>query len=130
MPTYAMDELDLRIIDGLQANGRMTNQELADRVGLSPSPCLRRIKRLEDEGVITSYVALVNPEAVGLSVTAFVRVRLNQQDARNRARLAMAVIEFADVLECILMNGGDDYQFSSLASALGDAQQCPRHTTP
>src|SRR3546814_7207312 len=100
MPTYAMDELDLRIIDGLQANGRMTNQELADRVGLSPSPCLRRIKRLEDEGVITSYVALVKPEAVGPSVTAFVRVRFNQQDDRNLDRFEMEVSEFVEDIEC------------------------------
>src|SRR3546814_17934421 len=120
MPTYAMDELDLRIIDGLQANGRMTNQELADRVGLSPSPCLRRIKRLEDEGVITSYVALVNPEAVGLSVTAFVRVRLNQQDDRNLARFEMAVSEFAEVMECYLMTGEADYQLRVLVSSVGD----------
>src|SRR3546814_920096 len=119
MPTYAMDELDLRIIDGLQANGRMTNQELADRVGLSPSPCLRRIKRLEDDGVITSYVALVNPEAVGLSVTAFVRVRLNQQDDRNLARFEMAVSEFAEVMECYLMTGEADYQLRVLVSSLG-----------
>src|SRR3546814_201005 len=127
MPTYAMDELDLRIIDGLQANGRMTNQELADRVGLSPSPCLRRIKRLEDEGVITSYVALVNPEAVGLSVTAFVRVRLNQQDDRNLARFEMAVSEFAEVMECYLMTGEADYQLRVLVSSLSAFEEFLRH---
>lgn len=127
MPTYAMDELDLRIIDGLQANGRMTNQELADRVGLSPSPCLRRIKRLEDEGVITSYVALVNPEAVGLSVTAFVRVRLNQQDDRNLARFETAVSDFAEVMECYLMTGEADYQLRVLVSSLGAFEEFLRH---
>src|SRR3546814_13237584 len=127
MPTYAMDELDLRIIDGLQANGRMTNQELADRVGLSPSPCLRRIKRLEDEGVITSYVALVNPEAVGLSVTAFVRVRLNQQDDRNLARFEMVVSEFAEVMECYLMTGQGVYQLAVLVSSLGAFEEIGRH---
>lgn len=127
MPTYAMDELDLRIVDGLQANGRMTNQELADRVGLSPSPCLRRIKRLEDEGVITSYVALVNPEAVGLSVTAFVRVRLNQQDDRNLARFEMAVSEFPEVMECYLMTGEADYQLRVLVSSLGAFEDFLRH---
>lgn len=122
-----MDELDLRIIDGLQANGRMTNQELADRVGLSPSPCLRRIKRLEDEGVITSYVALVNPEAVGLSVTAFVRVRLNQQDDRNLARFETAVSDFAEVMECYLMTGEADYQLRVLVSSLGAFEEFLRH---
>ena len=127
MPTYAMDELDLRIIDGLQANGRMTNQELADRVGLSPSPCLRRIKRLEDEGVITSYVALVNPEAVGLSVTAFVRVRLNQQDDRNLQRFETAVSEFPEVMECYLMTGEADYQLRVLVSSLGAFEEFLRH---
>ena len=127
MPTYAMDELDLRIIDGLQANGRMTNQELADRVGLSPSPCLRRIKRLEDEGVITSYVALVNPEAVGLSVTAFVGVRLNQQDDRNLARFETEVSDFAEVMECYLMTGEADYQLRVLVSSLGAFEEFLRH---
>src|SRR3546814_11756324 len=105
----------------------MTNQELADRVGLSPSPCLRRIKRLEDEGVITSYVALVNPEAVGLSVTAFVRVRLNQQDDRNLARFEMAVSEFAEVMECYLMTGEADYQLRVLVSSLGAFEEFLRH---
>lgn len=127
MPKYAMDELDWRIVDGLQTNGRMTNQELADRVGLSPSPCLRRIKRLEEEGVITSYVALVNPEAVGLSVTAFVRVRLNQQDDRNLARFETAVSDFAEVMECYLMTGEADYQLRVLVSSLGAFEDFLRH---
>src|SRR3546814_20523422 len=102
MPTYSMDELDLRIIDGLQANGRMTNQELADRVGLSPSPCPRRIKRLEDEVVLTSSVALVDPEAVGPSVNSFVRVRLNPQTDRNPGRFEMAVSDFDGLMDCNL----------------------------
>src|SRR3546814_13022366 len=104
-----MDSDDLRIIEWLKANRRMTNHELADRVGLSPSPCLRQIKRLEDEVVITSYVARVNPEAVGLAVTAFVRVRLNQQDDRNLARFEMAVSEFAEVMECYLMTRSEEH---------------------
>src|SRR3546814_20454250 len=84
---------------------RRSSGLLGDRVGRTPSPCRRRSKRLEDEGVITSYVALVNPEAVGRSVTAFGRVRLNQQDDRNLARFEMAVSEFAEVMECYLKIG-------------------------
>src|SRR3546814_856917 len=105
----------------------MTHTNLSDAVALSPSPCLRRIKRLEDEGVITSYVALVNPEAVGLSVTAFVRVRLNQQYDRNLARFEMAVSEFAEVMECYLMTGEADYQLRVLVSSLGAFEEFLRH---
>src|SRR3546814_13355611 len=118
MPTYAMDGLDLRIIDGLQANGRMTNQELADRVGLYPSACLRRNKRLEDEGAITRYVALVNPEAVALSVPAFVRVRLNQQDRRHPITLALAGSQFGEVTQCSLITGQADSHFPVLVCTI------------
>ncbi|MFK5073682.1 Lrp/AsnC family transcriptional regulator, partial [Klebsiella pneumoniae] len=74
MPKPTLDPIDRRILTALQADGRMTNQDLSEQVGLSPSPCLRRLRQLENEGVIFRYVALVDPEAVGLSVTAFIRV--------------------------------------------------------
>jgi Lrp/AsnC family leucine-responsive transcriptional regulator len=71
MPNFSPDPIDIKILEALQANGRITNQELADQVGLSPSPCLRRVRHLESDGVISRYVALVDPEALGLNVTAF-----------------------------------------------------------
>ena len=76
----SLDRTDRRILSALQKNGRLTNVELAEQVGLSPSPCLRRVRRLEDEGYIDRYVALLNPKKLGFSTTVFVRVWLAAQD--------------------------------------------------
>lgn len=127
MPAEALDAIDRRILEALQANGRMTNQELADQVGLSPSPCLRRVRQLEGAGVIDRYVALVDPETVGLSVTAFVRVRLDQQDDRHLAAFESAVAEFPEVMECYLMTGEADYQLRVLVKSLGAFEDFLRH---
>lgn len=127
MPNMLMDELDLKILENLQADGRMTNQHLSDGVGLSPSPCLRRVRILEEQGVITGYVALVNPEAIGLSVTAFVRVRLDQQDDRHLASFEAAVAGFVEVMECYLMTGEADYQLRVLVGSLGEFEDFLRH---
>lgn len=105
----------------------MTNQELADQIGLSPSPCLRRVRQLEASGVISRYVALVDPEAVGLSVTAFVRVRLDQQDDRHLAEFEAAVADFPEVMECYLMTGEADYQLRVLVGSLGQFEDFLRH---
>lgn len=105
----------------------MTNQELADQVGLSPSPCLRRVRQLEADGVISRYVALVDPEVVGLSVTAFVRVRLDQQDDRHLAEFEAAVADFPEVMECYLMTGEADYQLRVLVPSLGAFEDFLRH---
>lgn len=121
------DAIDRRILEALQGNGRMTNQELADQVGLSPSPCLRRVRQLEGTGVIERYVALVDPEAVGLSVTAFVRVRLDQQDDRHLAMFEEAVAGFSEVMECYLMTGEADYQLRVLVKSLGAFEDFLRH---
>jgi Lrp/AsnC family leucine-responsive transcriptional regulator len=118
MPNYALDAIDHKILGALQDNGRMTNQELADQVALSPSPCLRRVRQLESGGVIARYVALVNPESVGLSVTAFVRVRLDQQDDRHLAEFEAEVADFPEVMECYLMSGDADYQLRVLVGSL------------
>ncbi|CAN7572957.1 Lrp/AsnC family transcriptional regulator [Phenylobacterium sp. LjRoot219] len=120
MPTARLDELDRKILEQLQADGRMSNQELSEQIGLSPSPCLRRLRHLESEGVIRSYVALVDPEAVGLGVTAFVRIRLDQQDDRHLALFEAAVAEFPEVMECYLMTGEADYQLRVLVGSLGE----------
>ncbi|EJU09947.1 MULTISPECIES: Lrp/AsnC family transcriptional regulator [Sphingomonadaceae] len=114
-----LDSIDRRILDELQSDGRITNQELSERVGLSPSPCLRRLKQLEGEGVITRYVALVDPETVGLGVTAFVRVRLDQQDDRHLEAFETAIMQFPEVMECYLMTGEADYQLRLLVPSLG-----------
>lgn len=118
MPENALDAIDRKIIDLLQADGRMSNQELSDRIGLSPSPCLRRVRQLEANGTIARYVALVDPDKVGLSVTAFVRVRLDQQDDRHLQEFETAVAGFPEVMDCYLMTGEADYQLRILVSSL------------
>jgi Lrp/AsnC family transcriptional regulator, leucine-responsive regulatory protein len=118
MTVYALDNIDRKILTLLQANGRITNQELADTIGLSPSPCLRRVRHLEQAGVVANYVALLDPGAVGLGVTAFVRVRLGAQDDIQLARFESAIAEFSEVMECYLMTGDSDYQIRVLVSSL------------
>jgi Lrp/AsnC family leucine-responsive transcriptional regulator len=103
---------DIRILARLQADGQITNQQLADAVGLSPSPCLRRVRQLEESGIIQGYVGLVDPAAVGLGVTAFVRIRLEQQDDTRLSLFEAAVADFPEVMECYLMTGEADYQFA------------------
>ncbi|PHR16536.1 MAG: AsnC family transcriptional regulator [Sphingopyxis sp.] len=118
MPNTELDTFDRRILDILQTDGRMTNSDLAEQIGLSPSPCLRRVRQLEAEGVILGYVALVDPQTIGLSVSAFVRVRLDQQDDQHLRTFEMAISDFPEVMECYLMSGDADYQLRVLVESL------------
>lgn len=127
MPINCLDELDRKILDNLQLDGRMTNHALSDVVGLSPSPCLRRVRALEDRGVITGYVALISPRAIGLSVTAFVRIRLDQQDDSHLGAFETAIAGFPEVMDCYLMSGEADYQLRVLVASLGDFEDFLRH---
>ncbi|NKJ42248.1 MULTISPECIES: Lrp/AsnC family transcriptional regulator [unclassified Novosphingobium] len=127
MPIDRLDGIDLRILERLQADGRITNQQLSDAVGLSPSPCLRRVRQLEDSGVIQGYVGLVNPEAVGLGVTAFVRIRLEQQDDTRLSLFEASVTNFPEVMECYLMTGEADYQLRVLVGSLSEFEDFLRH---
>ena len=127
MPNYALDAIDRKILDRLQRDGRTSNQDLSLAVGLSPSPCLRRVRQLEDNGIITGYFALVSPEAVGLPVTAFLRVRLSSQDDRHLAEFESAVITFPEVMECYLMTGDSDYQLRVLVKSLAAFEEFLRH---
>jgi len=114
----SLDQMDLKILAELQADGRMTNQQLSETVGLSPSPCLRRLRQLEEGGVIDRYVAIVDPASVGLSVTAFVRVRLDRQGDKHLAIFEDAVADFVEVMECYLMSGDADYHLRVLVESL------------
>ncbi|WP_417608585.1 Lrp/AsnC family transcriptional regulator [Parasphingorhabdus sp.] len=118
MPNTELDTFDRRILDILQTDGRMTNSDLAEQIGLSPSPCLRRVRQLESEGVISGYVALVDPQTIGLSVSAFVRVRLDRQDDQHLRTFEMAISEFPEVMECYLMSGDADYQLRVMVESL------------
>ena len=109
MPKLRLDRIDRNILAQLQQDGRMTNHELAERVGLSPSPCLRRVRTLEESGVIRNYVALVDPVAVDLSVNVFVNVTLERQVEDRLDVFEATVRQWPEVLECYLMTGEADY---------------------
>ncbi|OAT68830.1 ArsR family transcriptional regulator [Mycobacteroides immunogenum] len=104
-----MDELDRAIIDQLQGHGRLTNQELADRVGLTPAPCLRRVRRLEAEGIITGYTALVNPAALGRDFEVIIYADLVAKDLATVASFEERVVAMEEVAELRRMFGIPDY---------------------
>jgi Lrp/AsnC family leucine-responsive transcriptional regulator len=109
MPERALDAVDRKILVQLQANGRMSLAELADKVGLSASPCLRRVRMLEKAGVISRYVAVLDQRAVGLPVSVFVSIKLERQKQDALDRFAKAIERWPEVLECYLMTGPRDY---------------------
>ena len=105
----ALDAIDRRILARLQASGRITNQALADVVGLSPSACLARVRRLESAGVITGYQALIAPERLGPSVVIFAPVTLKSQHPRDLARFEAALSEIPEVIEAAQVSGPFDF---------------------
>ena len=109
MPKHPLDRIDRKILAALQEDGRLPNNELAERVGLSPSPCLRRVKALEEAGVMARYVALVDPASVELPVNIFVSVSLERQVEARLDGFEAAVMARPEVLECYLMTGDADY---------------------
>ena len=112
-PTHTIDKLDKAILRRLQANGRETYDVIGEQVGLSPSAVLRRVKRLEENGVIDRYVALVQPESVGLGLTAYINVRLEkytETSKRNPMDLFRASVQtWPEVVECASLTGEMDY---------------------
>lgn len=104
-----MDRTDFRILHYIQNNGRMANTDLAEAVGLSPSPCLRRVKALEASGVIDRYVGIVDASAVGLTVNAFISVSLRSQEKSALEKFQTRVAGYPEVMECYLMTGTSDY---------------------
>ncbi|KVH51211.1 Lrp/AsnC family transcriptional regulator [Burkholderia diffusa] len=123
-----LDAIDRRILRALQRNSNQTNAELARQAGLSPTPCLRRVHLLEEQGVIDAYVALLNPAAVELRFTAFVRVTLERQDKTTVERFAREMEQAPEVLECHLMAGSYDYLLRVIAKDLDDYQRFQMET--
>jgi Lrp/AsnC family transcriptional regulator, leucine-responsive regulatory protein len=109
MPPVEIDPVDVRILSELQANAKLTNVELATRVHLSPSPCLSRVRALEERGVIDRYVALLDPHAVGLHVSVFIQISLEKQTKDALDVFEAAIKERPEVMECYLMSGDSDY---------------------
>ena len=104
-----LDAIDRRILGALQRDGRLTQIELADKVGLSPSPCARRVKRLESEGFIRGYSALIDEEKLGFGFSIFVSVRLDQQVDDRLVNFESAIRGCPEVVDCWLMTGSFDY---------------------
>jgi DNA-binding Lrp family transcriptional regulator len=104
-----LDPLDIKILNALQEDGRITILELAERVGLSPTPCARRVKRLEDEGLIDRYVTLLNAERLGIGLNVFVNVRLRSQTKGAIDTFEREIKGLPEVVECYLLTGEYDY---------------------
>jgi len=118
-----LDRYDRQILEALQENSALSNQELADRIGLSPSPCLRRVRALEDSGIITGYRALLDARSLGLALTALVHIAMDRHTPDRFAHFEKQVARLPEVLECLLITGQDaDYQLKVLVTDM-DAYQ-------
>ncbi len=115
---HALDTIDRKILSILQTDGRTTMQELADKVGLSVSPCHRRVKLMEERGVITRYIATVDQKSLGLHVSVFISIKLARQKEEDLNRFAKAISKWDEVLECYLMTGNRDYLLRVVAADL------------
>lgn len=108
MAQVELDAIDRRILAALQQEARLTNLELADRVGLSPSPCLRRVRRLEAEGLIEGYSARINRQKIGFGITAFVGVTIERHHMGQAGPLRSAIAEMPEIASCYITSGNDD----------------------
>lgn len=106
-----LDRYDRRILEVLQEEGRISNQELADRIGLSASPCLRRVRSLEESGLIVGYRALLDAKKLGLSLMALIHISMDRHTPERFVNFETRISELPEVLECLLITGQDaDYQ--------------------
>ena len=113
-----IDRAEREILQVLQTDGRISNVELAERVGLSESPCFRRVRRLEESGVIKSYAARLDQRLLGLQVTAFVQVSLDKQDDRKQRDFLASVEAEEHIVECHAMSGSHDYLLKVVARSM------------
>ncbi|MDQ7728872.1 Lrp/AsnC family transcriptional regulator [Halomonas sp. SpR8] len=118
-----LDRIDINILVQLQADGRMTNVHLADAVGLSPSPCLQRVKRLEAAGYITSFQARLNLAKIMESVTVFTEVTLSDHHREDFLRFEQKIRQVDEVMECHLISGGYDYLLRFITRSIAHYQR-------
>lgn len=112
-----LDRIDRRILTELQRNGRISNQELADLVGLSPSPCLRRVRHLEEAGIIDRYVTILNASKLGLKLMALIQISMDRHTPDRFEQFEDTIRDYPEVLECILITGQSaDYQLKVLVT--------------
>lgn len=119
-----MDRIDKKILTLLQNNGRLSNQELADEVALSPSPCLRRVKALEEQGIIQKYVALLNPESLSLPLTVMVSIGLDKHSPERIKQFESVIKKISEVVQCYLITGQSaDYLLKIIVSNMQHYQK-------
>jgi len=124
MSMLSFDRYDQSILATLQRNGRMPNQELADVIGLSPSPCLRRVRALEDDGIVAGYVALLNAKKLGLTLMAFIQISMDRHTPERFGAFEAAISTHPEVLECHLITGqAADYLLKVLVKDMEAYQQ-------
>ncbi|NHK27504.1 Lrp/AsnC family transcriptional regulator [Parvularcula flava] len=104
-----LDQIDRKILHYLQENARITNADLAEKVGLSPTPCLRRLRRLETEGIIKGYRTEINREALGVGVTVVILIKLEKEDETSLRSFEAEISQRPEVMECYLVTGKFDY---------------------
>ncbi|WP_138467882.1 Lrp/AsnC family transcriptional regulator [Poseidonocella sp. HB161398] len=121
------DEIDRKILRALQKNSKRTSSEIAEEVGLSQTPYLRRVRRLEESGAIDRYVAILNPAALGLGMTIFTRIWLTGQDGRSVDAFAEAVRKMPEVVECHLMAGDCDFLLRVVVHDIQSYRQFQAH---
>lgn len=113
-----LDDIDLKIVRALQMDGRMAVQDLAEKVGLSASPCARRVRLLEKAGIIKGYAAIIDASKVGLPISVFASIKLERQREEELDRFAKAVSRWPEVVDCFLMTGQRDYLMRIVVSDL------------
>ena len=113
-----LDQIDRKILHHLQENARITNADLADKVGLSPTPCLRRLRRLENDGIIKGYHTEIDCEALGIGVTVIIMVKLEREDEASLRNFEKEITERPEVMECYLVTGKFDYYIRVLIPTL------------
>ena len=118
-----LDHIDFNILRELQSDGRLSNQELATRVGLSPSPCWRRVKRLEEEGIIKQYVALLDPDRIGLPIMAYCQVMLEKHQLVQSDQFDQMIRERAEVLEYYSMSGDYDFLLKVISRSIREYEE-------
>lgn len=121
---HKLDRYDLRILQELQHDAHLSNQELAERIGLSASPCSRRVKALEDEGYILKYVALLNRQKLDLTLTAYVLIGIDKHTPERFENFQSQISQWPEVLECSLITGMDaDYQLKVIVADMDHYQK-------
>ncbi len=119
-----LDRFDRQILQVLQEDGRISNQDLADRIGLSPSPCLRRVRALEEAGIVTGYRALLNAKSLGYTLMALIYISMDMHTPERFENFEKEINQIGEILECLLITGQDaDYQIKVVVKDMDAFQE-------